>query len=327
MSLAPVFATRLNSFKTRPELFWAQPTHKPTTLDLLDRVASVPGLTQVDFNYPDHFDRCTPLELAAALRERQLTLNGLAMRYYTDPAFDQGAFSNPDPAVREKAIQLTCEGIDALVAMGGDLLTIWLGQDGFDYAFHVDYNQVWELELDGIRRVAQYNPNVRISIEYKPNEPRAYSILSDAGRTLLALRELNLPNLGVTLDFAHVIYANEVPAAVAALVNRYSRLFGVHLNDGYGKRDDGLMVGSVHPMQTLELLYTLRQIGYDQAIYFDTFPDAIGIDPVAECALNIDVVRRMLALLDRVDEAQMQRLLDKQDVIQAQRLIQMLLLS
>jgi sugar phosphate isomerase/epimerase len=34
--------------------------------------------------------------------------------------------------------------------------------------------------------------------------------------TLLALKEIDLPNLGVTLDFAHVLYADEQPAFVAA---------------------------------------------------------------------------------------------------------------
>ena len=41
-------------------------------------------------------------------------------------------------------------------------------------------------------------------------------------RRLLAIREVGLPNLGVTLDFAHVLYADEQPAFAAALVARHS---------------------------------------------------------------------------------------------------------
>jgi hypothetical protein len=41
------------------------------------------------------------------------------------------------------------------------------------------------------------------------------------------------------------------------LAARHSRILGVHLNDGYGKRDDGLMAGSVHPVQTVELFVEL----------------------------------------------------------------------
>ena len=75
----------------------------------------------------------------------------------------------------------------------------------------------------------------------------------------------------------------------------------MHLNDGYAKRDDGLMVGAVHLKATLELLRQIRRDGYDGALYFDTFPDASGLDPVAECEANIATVQRLLAVVDRLD--------------------------
>jgi xylose isomerase len=75
--------------------------------------------------------------------------------------------------------------------------------------------------------------------------------MPDCATTLLALNEIGLPNLGVTLDFAHVLYADEQPAYAAALIARHSHLLGLHLNDGYSKRDDGLMVAAVHLIQTI----------------------------------------------------------------------------
>ncbi len=149
--------------------------------------------------------------------------------------------------------------------------------------------------------MVEHNPGIDVSIEYKPNEPRSFSLMPDVATTLLAIRDVDRPNLGVTLDFAHVLFADEMPACSAALVARHSKLLGVHLNDGYAKRDDGLMVGSVHPIQTLELLYVLDRIGYDGAIYFDTFPDTTGIDPIRECEANIRTVaalRRAAAKLE-----------------------------
>ena len=59
-------------------------------------------------------------------------------------------------------------------------MTIWLGQDGFDYNFQLDYGQAWEWEIEGIREVAEHDPECLISIEYKPDEPRAQSLLRDA---------------------------------------------------------------------------------------------------------------------------------------------------
>lgn len=321
---SPQFASRLNSFATRPELYWPSRDGKLSTLDLLERAAAVPELTSVDLNFPDHVENFAPGQLSAVLDANGLSLNGFAMRYYSDPAFSLGAFTNPDPAVREKAIRITLDGIDLLAETGGNLMTIWLGQDGFDYAFQADYGQLWDMEIDGIRRVAAHNPDIKISIEYKPNEPRAFSLLGDIGTTLLAIQDVGLPNLGVTLDFCHVLYAGEQPAYSAMLAARHSRLFGLHLNDGYGYRDDGLMVGSVHLIQTLELLYGICQLGYDGIIYFDTFPQ--HEDPIAESLTNIGIVKGMIELIQRFDHQQLKDILRQQDSVAGQQFIQQHLL-
>ncbi len=294
------FATRLNSFASAPQLAWPTLQGRPTVMQMAARAASVQGLTELDLNFPDHVGE-RPADLARMIGDAGLAINGLAMRYYTNPAFKRGAFTNPDASVRREAIDLTKRGIDAARAMGSNLMTIWLGQDGFDYNFQLDYAQAWELEVAGIREVAEHDPECLVSIEYKPDEPRAQSLLRDAATTLLAIAEAGSPNLGVTIDFAHALYAGEQPAMVAHLVKRRSRLLGVHLNDGYGKRDDGLMVGAVHLRSTLELLRQIVRDGYDGAIYFDTFPDLSGLDPVAECEANIATVRRLLEIVDRLE--------------------------
>ena len=61
------------------------------------------------------------------------------------------------------------------------------------------------------------------------------------------------------------------------------------------------MVGAVHLKATLELLRQIRRDGYDGVLYFDTFPDATGLDPVAECAVNIATVNRLMAVVDRLE--------------------------
>ena len=317
------FAARLNSFRSRSEDYWPLKNHKVTTLDLLQRAATVPGLNAVDLNYPDHLEGVSAAELAARLRDSKIALNGYAMRYYSDPAFKIGAFTNPDAAVRRKAIDLTKRGIDSMRAAGGQVMTLWLGQDGFDYSFQADYGALWEMEVSAIREVAAHDPAINVSLEYKPNEPRAFALLPDVATTLLAIREAGNANLGVTLDFAHVLYAGEMPACAADLVARHSRLLGVHLNDGYGKRDDGLMVGSVHVQQTIELLHALDVIGYAGALYFDTFPDASGLDPVAECAANISTVLAMKNIVAKLRAAPaLTAAMARQDAVAAQRIVQ-----
>ena len=317
------FAARLNSFRVGAEDYWKHLNRKVTTIDLLERAATVEGLGAVDLNYPDHLEGTSDAEMAAHLKACGLTLNGYAMRYYTDPGFKLGAFTHPDPAVRRKAIDLTRRGIDSMRAVGGKVMTLWLGQDGFDYSFQADYRAMWDMEVEAIREVAAHDPSIDVSIEYKPNEPRSFAILPDVATTLLAVREAGSPNLGVTLDFAHVLYAGEMPAYAAALVARHSRLLGVHLNDGYAHRDDGLMVGSVHIQQTIELLHALEGIGYDGVIYFDTFPDISGLDPVAECGANIASVRAMQRVVERLRAGPaLGEAVARQDAVAAQRIVQ-----
>ncbi len=290
--MKPLYAARLNAFKIGAAQKWPG-RNRITTIDLLERAASVRGMNAADLNYPDHFDGLTLLEIGDALQRFGITLNGLAMRYYTEPEFKLGAFTHPDKNIRRAAIDLTKRGIDAGGTLGCKLMTLWMGQDGFDYSFQSDYARMWDWTIEALQEIAAHDPQTQIAIEYKPNEPRSYALMPDVATTLLAIKEAGAPNLGVTLDFAHVLYADEMPANSAHLIARHSKLLGVHLNDGYGKRDDGLMVGSVHPIQTVELLVELIRQNYTGAIYFDTFPDHSGLDPEAEAATNIQVVERL----------------------------------
>jgi sugar phosphate isomerase/epimerase len=264
--------------------------------DMIRGAGRVGGLSAADLNYPDHFGAQDPAALSRLLQDQGLTLNGLAMRYYTEDGFKLGAFTHPDGAIRRAAIDLTRRGIDACAAMGGTQMTLWMGQDGFDYSFQADYARMWEDTVAALAEVADHNSAIDIAVEYKPNEPRAHALMPDMATTLLALAEVGRANTGVTLDFAHMLYAGEMPAKAAMLAARKSRILGLHLNDGYAKRDDGLMAGSVHPVQTVELLVAMTRIGYRGIIYFDTFPDLSGLNPVEEARTNIRLTDRLLDL-------------------------------
>jgi xylose isomerase len=286
----PRYAARLNAFKVKGG----------TVADMIRGAGQVAGLSAADLNYPDHFEHHQPSDLTRLLIDQGMALNGLAMRYYTEAGFKLGAFTHPDPATRRAAIDLTKRGIDTCAMMGGTQMTLWMGQDGFDYSFQGNYARMWDDTLVAIAEVADHNPAIDIAIEYKPNEPRAFALMPDMVTTLLALKDVNRLNTGVTLDFAHMLYAGEMPARAAQLAARHSRILGVHLNDGYAKRDDGLMVGTVHPLQTVELFVELIRAGYDGVIYFDTFPDLSGLNPADEAGTNIHLTDRLRATAARL---------------------------
>jgi xylose isomerase len=310
----PRYAARLNAFKVKGG----------TVADMLAGAGRVGGLGAADLNYPDHFAAHDPGQLSRMLTDQGLTLNGLAMRYYTEDGFRLGTFTHPDPATRRAAIDLTRCGIDACAAMGGQQMTLWMGQDGFDYSFQADYTRMWDDTLAALAEIADHNPGIDIAVEYKPNEPRAHALMPDMATTLLALAEVGRSNTGVTLDFAHMLYAGEMPAKAAMLAARTSRILGLHLNDGYGKRDDGLIAGSVHPVQTVELLVALIRLGYGGIIYFDHS----GLDPVAEARANIRLTDRLYDLALRLaDDPALAAAQARQDAAAATTLVMAALLG
>ncbi|AAU36809.1 MULTISPECIES: sugar phosphate isomerase/epimerase family protein [Basfia] len=321
------FATRLNSFASKAHSYWPSIKGKPTIRQMIERASKVKGLTDVDLNYPQHLNEA-PKELGKFITDCGLNVNGMAMRYSTNPEFQLGAFTHPDEKVRREAIELTKRGIDCGRELGTNLMTIWLGQDGFDYSFQADYNKIWDDLIYAFREVAEYAPDCDISIEYKPNEPRSFSILPDVSTTLLAISDIGAKNIGVTLDFAHVLYADEMPAFAAAMIARRTKIMGLHLNDGYHKRDDGLMVASANPKATLELIWQLRKAGFDGAYYFDTFPDASGLDPVHECEVNIQTVNQLVKIADQLNSVdQLNVAIANQDAVSSQGIINQFLLG
>ncbi len=313
------YSTRLNSFRSRPDLYAWQVGPK-SVADLLRRANCVEQLNSVELNYPEHFIGASAQELLDVLAGTHLSVSGINLRYDA-LRFIDGGFTNPNAARRQEAVQVTQEAIDVCAAMGGSHVVIWPAYDGFDYPFEVDYAQLWEWELDALQAVANHAHQaggVRVSIEYKPCDPRRFSLLGTIGTTLLAIEQSGA-DLGVTLDFSHMLMAGEHPALAAALCIRKQRLYGIHLNDGYGQLDDGLLVGSVHLPQTLELLHYLLAAHYDGVIYFDTFPQRE--DPVEECAANIRRVEQMVAGLRKVNRAELDRLLQMQEGMRANQLV------
>jgi xylose isomerase len=303
------FATRLNSFRNRAGDGGA------TGPELLRAAARVPGLTAVELNYPQHIQATTERTLSEALAETGLALTALSLRFEGSD-FADGAFTSPRAETRATAVRLAQDAVEMAARLGVPHVNLWMAHDGFDYPFQVDYDRLWSDEVDGFRRVAAHDPAIRISVEYKPLEPRRTALIRGMGEALLAVRDVGLPNFGVQIDFCHSLMAREQPAFAASLALREDRLFGVHLNDGYGQADDGLLVGSVHPWQTLELLATLRRHDYRGTIYFDTFP--VREDPAAESAANVARVRTLEAVLDRLDAGQLAELQTRHDALALQ---------
>ncbi len=275
------------------------------------------NLGYVDLNYPEHTKDYTVEVIRELLKKNDLKLNGVAVRFRDQ--FINGELGNADPEIAQTALQLCKDAADYCRELGGKVVTIWLGYDGFDYSFQINYKKVWDQLVSAYQEIADYAPDLLISIEYKPFQPRAYSFIEGMGVTGMMLNAVNRENLGVTLDYCHMLMKHENPSFAADIFGSQNKLFGIHLNDGYGLNDDGLMVGTETPFKTLEMLYYLKKHQYDGVIYFDTFPVIEGA--IEECERNIEMIEYMDELIDRIGLEHIQKIIDQNDAIAAGKLL------
>jgi xylose isomerase len=291
----PHFATRLNSFALGGGV--AHPAAKTPTLDLVEIAGSVTGLTALEVNYPEHFVDTTPAELSSAIKGADLVNTGIQVRWPASQ-FSGGGFTHPGAGVRAAAVQTAKEAVDVCREMGSDHVVLWPAHDGYEYPFQMDYRSAWHHLVECYGEVADHARGMTVSIEFKPADPRARTLLSATGSVLDLIAETGRDNLAVTLDFAHMLMAHENPAQSIAMCLAQGRLRGLQLNDGWGAADDGLALGSVSLVQTLEAFFYLLRDGYAGTYYFDT--DPVRENPVRECETNIARTRQLLATAQRL---------------------------
>src|SRR5260221_12721713 len=95
---------------------------------------------------------------------------------------------------------------------------------------------------------------------------------SSAARTLLAIEDMGVQNVGIVFDLGTSLLAKETPADVVQLVSRRGKLVSVELNDNWRNWDDDMAVGSVHLIETLEFPSALRQIHGQGPLLLVQFP-------------------------------------------------------
>ncbi|WP_041556404.1 sugar phosphate isomerase/epimerase family protein [Carnobacterium sp. 17-4] len=275
------------------------------------------GLTHVDLNYPEHVTGFSSGEMKALLDGNNLKANGVALRFRNE--FINGELGNSDETIAQHALELCKEAADYCREVGGEIVTIWLGFDGFDYSFQINYQKVWNQLVNAFKEIANYAPDMKISIEYKPFQPRAYAFIDSMGVAGMMLNDIDCENVGVTLDYCHMLMKHENPAFGAEIFGSRNKLFGVHINDGYGLNDDGLMIATSTPFKTLEFLYYVKKHNYDAPFYFDTFP--IIEHAVKECEQNIKMIKLLNGLIDNVGMDHIQDIIDRNDAIGASELM------
>ena len=238
------------------------------------------------------------------------------------PEFGRGSVTSPVKEYRELAWKKIKEAIDMAEILDCPMINLWLGQDGYDYPFQIDYIWGWEQIIGAVTKAADYakEKNIRIAFEYKPREPRTHLFTATATSVLMVVAKINKNNVGVLLDTGHAYIAGEnIAESVAVCSMTDNKLFYVHVNDNYKMWDDDMMAGAIHPFELIEFMYWLEKVKYDGPIVLDMFP--YREDPLSCARESIEFIKRIRNLLKDIDEKEIESILKDQDATASMKML------
>ncbi len=289
---------------------------QPSKETMIRQASEIPGLTGVELVGSWDITRQNVDEVGSLLSKHGLSCVSIIPDHFSQKRWGRGAFTSKDASIRAQALEETMVAADLARKLRCPLINLWPGQDGYDYPFQADYRVERRWIIDAVRAAAKAFPDIRFSLEPKPKEPRTHSFMARIADTLLVAREAGLPNVGVTIDTGHVLAAGENMAEASALLSDFGgRLFHLHFNDNYRSWDDDMIVGSVHLVEFVELLFWLREIAYDGWYSMDQYP--YREDGQAAIRRSIEFLRGIDALLDSTAVAELRSIVARGDPVES----------
>jgi L-rhamnose isomerase / sugar isomerase len=180
---------------------------------------------------------------------------------FQDQQYKYGSFGNPDPAIRQRALQHTRDSIEIARRLHSRDISMWFA-DGSNYPGTANIRQRKQWFTDLLKESHQaLSPGQRLLIEYKPFEPAFYHTdIADWGMALLLSRAAG-PQAKVLVDTGHHYAAQNIEQIVAWLLSE-DVLGGFHFNDRR-YADDDLTIGSIDPYQVFRIFHEIRYFEWE----------------------------------------------------------------
>jgi len=200
------------------------------------------GFDAVQFHDDDvvpGLDNLSPAQIRerAQVMRRKLADHGLvtefvAPRLWEEPRTADGAYTANDPKTRAYALERTRKTVDIAREMGTNFMVVWFAREGTAMREAKDAIRATHQLLEAINAVLDYDPDLRIAIEPKPNEPMDLSYIPTIGHGLaLGFQAKDPARVGVLMESAHAVLAGLDPSDEIAFAMAFGKLWGVHLND------------------------------------------------------------------------------------------------
>src|ERR1017187_4497482 len=190
--------------------------------------------------------------LAAAASEAGIKLGTINANVFQDNDYKLGSVTNPDPAVRRKAVDHLLECIDVMDQTGSRDLKLWFS-DGSNYPGQDSIRARQDRLAEALAAVyARLSGDQRLILEYKLFEPAFYSTdVPDWGTSYAHCLELG-DRAKVCVDTGHHAPGTNIEFIVAFLP-RAGKLGAFDFNSRF-YADDDLMVGAADPFQLFRIL-------------------------------------------------------------------------
>jgi L-rhamnose isomerase/sugar isomerase len=180
---------------------------------------------------------------------------------FQDQEYKYGSFGNPDPAIRQRALQHTKESIEIARRLNSRDISMWFA-DGSNYpgTANIRQRKQWFKELLKESH-GELSAGQRLLVEYKPFEPAFYHTdIADWGMAILLARAAG-PQAGVLVDTGHHYAAQNIEQIVSWLLSE--GMLGVfHFNDRR-YADDDLTMGSIDPYQVFRIFHEIRYFEWE----------------------------------------------------------------
>ena len=251
----------------------------PATRSEIDRDEKIKkfaemGFSAIQFHDDDavpNINDYTEDEIIAKAKELRKYLDSLnlkaefvAPRLWMDPHTADGGFTSTSAEDREYAMWRAYRSIDIAKELGAPMIVLWLAREGTLCA--ESKSPVWATKtmVESINKMLEYDPDIKVCIEPKPNEPIDRSFFGTMGHVLaLSAATIDPARVGGNEESAHAVLAGLDPANEMGMALAMNKLFTVHLNDQNGIRyDQDKSFGVENLRQAFNQVKVLKENGY-----------------------------------------------------------------
>ncbi len=175
---------------------------------------------------------------------------------FEDQVYKFGSLANPDPAVRQAALDHLLASIEIAKRLDSRDLSLWCA-DGSNYPGTQNIRQRRKWMEEGLTAAHGHLGDAqRMLVEYKPFEPAFYHTdIADWGMAFLFAQAAG-PKAKVLVDTGHHYQGQNIEQIVDWLLGS-DMLGGFHFNDRR-YADDDLTMGSIDPYQVFRIFHEIR---------------------------------------------------------------------